>query len=246
MSNVSSKDILKKEITFFKELHLYFNYADVKKLLIEKNLQITNSTLKTYLHFLTKEKVLFDAGKGWYSSIEKPFRLNKEPVKEIISTINQKLPLLPFFCWSTEQLNPFTHHILSKFITFVYTDSDYLRNTVEILDEMNYSVFENPTKAEILKLFKIDEKTVIVLPAISKQPESNENYAPIEKILIDFLMENIKYKIMESSEAEKVVEKALVSGRLNISVMLSYAERRKFNLPKSINQVHLNTKGGDS
>ena len=244
MSNVSSKDILKKEIIFFKELHLYFNYADVKRLLIEKNLQITNSTLKTYLHFFTKEKVLFDAGKGWYSSIEKPFRLNKEPVKEIISTINRELPLLSFSCWSTEQLNLFTHHILSKFITFVYTDSDYLRNTVEILNKMNYSVFENPTKAEILKLFKIDAKTVVMLPSISKQPENNGNYAPIEKILIDFLMENRNYKVMESSEAEKVVEKVLVSGRLNISVMLSYAERRKFNLPKPINYLHINTKGG--
>ncbi|NQT59228.1 MAG: hypothetical protein HQ557_09625 [Bacteroidetes bacterium] len=56
-------------------------------------------------------------------------------------------------------------------------------------------------------------------------------------------MENRKYKIMETFEAEKVVEKALVSGRINMFVMLSYAERRKFNLSNTINQFHLIKEG---
>jgi Family of unknown function (DUF6577) len=232
MSIDSSKNILKKEITFFKELHLYFNYADIKKLLIEKNIQITNSTLKTYLYSLTKENFLFDAGKGWYSSIEKPFRLNKEPVKEIISTIKRELPLLSFSCWSTEQLNPFTHHILSKFITFVYTDSDYLSNTVEKLDGVGFSVYDNPTKAEIEKFFKTSKKTVVLRPSIIKQPKSRDNFSLIEKILVDFLVENRKIRIMESSEADRVVRKAINSGRVNISSLLSYAKRREMVFPE--------------
>lgn len=232
MSYISLKDILKKEITFFKELHLYFNYADVKKLLIEKNIQVTNSTLKTYLHAFTKEKILFDAGKGWYSSIEKPFRLDKEPVKEIISIINRELPLLFFSCWSTEQLNSFTHHILSKFITFVYTDSDYIRNTVEKLDGVGFSVYDNPTKAEIEKFFKTSEKTVVLRPSIIKQPESRDSFSLIEKTLVDFLVENRKIRIMESSEADRVVRKAINSGRVNISSLLSYAKRREMVFPE--------------
>ncbi len=246
MIDASSKEILVKEIISLKELSSYFNYDDVKKLLDEKNIPITNSTLKTYLHSFTKDKVIFDAGKGWYSSIEKQFELNKEPVKDIIKNIKQKFPLLSFSCWSTEQLNSFTHHILSKFITFVFTDSDYIRNTAEILNDAGYSAYENPTKPEIAKLFKINEKTVVLRPSITKQPENNKNYAPIEKIIIDFLMENRNFKIMEKAEAEKVAKKVLVFGRINMSVMLSYSKRRKFNIPDAINQVQLNKKGGNS
>ncbi|MBW2643472.1 MAG: hypothetical protein JRC89_08900 [Deltaproteobacteria bacterium] len=242
MTDASSKDIFIEEITSLKELSSYFNYDDIKKLLKEKKIQITNSTLKTYLHSLTKDKVIFDAGKGWYSSIEKQFELNKAPIKEIIKTINQKLPLLSFSCWSTEQLNSFTHHILSKFITFVYTDSDYIRITAEILNDAAYSAYENPTKAEIAKLFKLNEKTVVLRPSIFKQPENSDNCSSIEKILVDFLIENRKFKIMENSEAEQVAKNALNSGRLNISALFSYAKRRELVIPNTINQVRNNIK----
>ncbi len=242
MTDASSKNILIEEITSLKELSSYFNYDDIKKLLKEKKIQITNSTLKTYLHSLTKDKVIFDAGKGWYSSIEKQFELNKAPVKGIIKTINKKLPLLSFSCWSTEQLNSFTHHILLKFITFVYTDSDYIRNTAEILNDAGYSAYGNPTKAEIAKLFKLNEKTVVLRPSIFKQPENSDNCSSIEKILVDFLIENRKFKIMENSEAEQVVKNVLNSGRLNISSLFSYAKRRELVIPNAINQVRNNIK----
>ena len=242
MTDASSKDIFIEEITSLKELSSYFNYDDIKKLLKEKKIQITNPTLKTYLHSFRKDKLIFDAGKGWYSSIEKQFELNKEPIKKIIKTINQKLPLLSFSCWSTEQLNSFTHHILSKFITFVYTDSDYIRNTAEILNDAGYSAYENPTKAEIEKLFKLNEKTVVLRPSISKQPENSDNCSSIEKILVDFLIENRKFRIMENSEAEQVVKNAINSGRLNISALFSYAKRRELVIPNTINQVRNNIK----
>lgn len=242
MADISAKNILREEINFLKKLNSYFKYDDVKKLLNEKKIQITNSTLKTYLHSLIKEKAIYDAGKGWYSSIEKQFELNKKPVEDITKTINHKLPLLSFSCWSTEQLNSFTHHILSKFITFVYTDSDYIKNTADILEGAGYSVYENPTKAEIAKLFKLNEKTVILRPSIFKQPENSDNCSSIEKILVDFLIENRKIRIMESSEAEQVVKNAINSGRLNISALFSYAKRRELVIPNAINQVRNNIK----
>lgn len=240
MSDTSYKDILLKEIISFKQKKTYFNYEYIKKLLKGKNVEIADSTFKSYMFDLTKEKTIFDAGKGWYSSIEKGFRLNTKPVQQLIKKLNKKLPLLSFSCWSTEQLNPFTHHMLSKFITFVYTDSDYIRNTADILNEAGYTVYENPIKPEIVKFFNISKKTVVLLPSISKQPETNENYAPIEKIVIDFLMENRNFKIMEETEAEKVTENALTSGRINMSALISYSKRRKFNISKLINQVQLN------
>ncbi|MDA3788865.1 MAG: hypothetical protein PF503_10280 [Desulfobacula sp.] len=131
---------------------------------------------------------------------------------------------------------------MSKFIIFVYTNSDYIKNTADILEKVGYSVYKNPTKAEITKLFKLNEKTVVLRPSIFKQPENSDNCSSIEKILVDFLIENRKIRIMESSEAEQVVKNAINSGRLNISALFSYAKRRELVIPNAINQVRNNIK----
>ncbi len=247
MRKISNKKLLLKEIIDkLKQARKYFSYADIKTLLEKEEINITLSSLKSYVFEQVKNKVIFDAGKGWYSSIEKPFELNIKPVQKIIKVIKEKLPLLPFSCWSTEQLNSFTHHLLSKFIIFVYTDSDYISNTAEILRNSGYNVYENPNKAEIEKSFRITEKTVVLLPSIKKQPQANNNCAPIEKMLIDFLMENRHYKIMENSEAEAVVVNAVNSDRINISRAFSYAKERKFPAFSSTDYLRLNEKGGNS
>jgi len=242
---VYKKFLLKEIIEKLKQTHKYFSYEEIKSCLKKEDISITLSSLKSYVFELVKNKLIFDAGKGWYSSIEKPFEPNIKPVQKIMKVIKGKLPLLPFSCWSTEQLNSFTHHLLSKFIIFVYTDSDYISNTAETLRNSGYNVYENPNKAEIEKSFRITEKTVVLLPSIKKQPQANNNCAPIEKILIDFLMENRHYKIMENSEAEAVVVNAVNSDRINISRFFSYAKERKFPAFSPTNYFRLNEKGGN-
>ena len=171
----------------------------------------------------------FDAGKSWYSSIENPFSPYTEPIEPIIQDIKDKLPLLPFSCWSTQQLNSFTHHLLAKFIIFVYTDQDYLATTAEILESSGYNIYINPTKKEIDKFFKYKNTTLVLLPSISKEPKAIDNASPIEKILVDFLMVNNKFYIMDEAEAEETVKKAINSGRINYSLLMDYLKRRKIN-----------------
>ena len=189
----------------------------------------TNQTINTYLHNFKKEGIIFDAGKSWYSFIENHFTPYTEPIKPVIQDIKEKLPLLPFSCWSTQQLNSFTHHLLAKFIIFVYADQDYLPTTAEILETSGYNIYINPTRKEIDKFFKHKNKTLVLLPSISKEPKAIDSVAPIEKILVDFLMMNKKFHIMDESEAEETVEKAINSGRINYSLLLDYLKRRKIN-----------------
>lgn len=233
----NKKDSLKSLLEKLKKGKTYFSYEEIKALLEKEKIEITPSSLKSYVHELTQSKTIFDAGKGWYSTLEKDFNLNKKPVQQIIRKLKKELPFLEFSCWSTEQLNSFTHHLLAKFITFVYTDADYISNTADILEKVGFSVFQNPTKQEIEKFFKITGKTIVIRPSVSKQPHNGENSSPIEKILTDFLIENEKFNIMDNSEAENVVKNALNSGKINISGLYSYANRRKFSIPETINQV---------
>jgi hypothetical protein len=243
---MSKKDILEKGIIpFLKESSAYFSYKKIGDLFKKKKIKIAESSLKRYLFSLVKQNRLYDAGKGWYSSIEKSFVLNKEPIKVIIKTLNKNFPLLAFSCWSTEQLNHFTHHILSKFITFIYTDTDFTRNVAEVLRNNGYNVYENPYKIELKKHFTINDKTVILRPSITKQPENIDNTAPIEKVLVDFLIENKKLKIMEDSEVINVVKKAINSGRINMAALQSYAKRRDLS-PTSYQLSPERIKSGDS
>lgn len=239
---MTKKSELKNIIEKLKRQKTYFSYEEIKSLLEKEKIEITPSSLKSYVHELTKNGVIFDAGKGWYSTIKKSFKLNTKPVQPIIKKIKKEFPLLEFSCWSTEQLNSFTHHLMTKFITFVYTDTDYMRNITEPLKNNGYNVYTNPNKAEIEKQFSISDKTVIIRPAISKQPQAIKNCSPIEKILIDFLIENRKLSIMDKVEAENTVKNALNSGKITISEFYSYANRRKSTLPNSINQVQRNIK----
>lgn len=186
---------------------------------------------------MKKEGIIYDAGKGWYSFLERSYELNIDPVKDIVKILRDIMPLLPFSCWSTEQLNSFTHHIMAKFVIFIYTDSDYMRNAASSLRDKGYNVYENPLKTEIKKQFEIGDRTVVIRPAISKQPTAEENISPVEKVLVDFLIENQKLSIMETSEAENAVVKAINSGRINISELYSYSNRRKLEIAHIINQV---------
>jgi hypothetical protein len=187
----------------------YFSIESVRDFLNSKKRTVSNPTINRYLYDFKKEGIIFDAGKSWYSFLENPFSLYSVPVKPFVQIIKKGFPLLPFTCWSTQQLNSFTHHLLAKFIIFVYTDSDFMRNLSTFLKDKGYNVFENPIKSEIQKQFTMTENTIVVRPAITKQPTSQNNISPIEKILIDFIIENEKLSIMDLSESEYVIKSVI-------------------------------------
>lgn len=241
--SISKKPIkyfLLEEIENNKEKSNYFSVKSIRDFISSKKRTVSNSTINRYLHDFKKEGIIFDAGKGWYSFLENPFSLYSEPVEPFVRIIKEGFPLLQFTCWSTQQLNSFTHHLLAKFIVFVYTDTDYIRNVAAFLKDKGYNVFENPTKSEIKKQFTMTENTIVIRPAITKQPTSKNNISPLEKILIDFIIENRKLDIMELSESEYVIKSIINSGRINISELSSYAKRRNVDFSTIINYIQNN------
>jgi hypothetical protein len=234
------KYLLLEEINKFKQQSNYFSIETIRDFLKTKKSTVPNPTINRYLHDFKKEGIVFDAGKGWYSFLENPFSLYSEPIKPFVQIIKESFPLLPFTCWSTQQLNSFTHHLLAKFIVFVYTDSDFMRNLSTFLKDKGYNVFENPIKSEIKKQFTMTENTIVIRPSITKQPTSENNISPIEKILIDFIIENKKLSIMDLPESEYVIKSIINSERINISELFSYAKRRNVDLATTINYIQNN------
>ncbi|HDT12299.1 MAG TPA: hypothetical protein ENO01_01435 [Candidatus Marinimicrobia bacterium] len=210
----------------FSEGKKYFSMAMVKTFLDSENLEYAGQTVKQTLNQLTKDKMIFDAGRGWYSTLANEIKINIEPVQPIVDAILTKMPFLPFNCWSTQQLNPFFHHMLGKFIIFIYTEKDFLSTLLDFLVDEGKIAYLNPNQNEIDKSFRLEHETIVLRPSISEEP-SWEHYSKIEKILIDFYIESEKLYITQFTEVQTVFENILGRNRINIPTLLRYARRRK-------------------
>ena len=223
MANIT----IKESIIDYARDKYYFHINDLKKYLTEKRIKFEEDTLKKYLYLLKKNKVIHPAGRGWYSNIQKEFELNIEPTEKIVKLLIEKFPLLEFSCWSTEQLKGFFHHLPSQFITFIYTDKDFLSTLRDFLTENYYNIYLNPSKIEAEKFIELKTKTIILRPSVSSRISKEKNLTKIEKILVDLFMEMKKISLIDKDEYIKIISNIILNYRINMAEMLDYAHNRK-------------------
>jgi hypothetical protein len=223
MANITIKEYI---IDYARDRY-YFHINDLKRYFTEKGIKFEEDTLKRYLYFFKKNALIYPAGRGWYSNIQKEFELNIEPTKKIIKLLIEKFPLLEFSCWSTEQIKGFFHHLPSQFVTFIYTDKDFLQSIKDFLIEKNYNVYLNPHKVEVEKFVELKTQTIILRPSISSFILKEKNQAKIEKILVDLFMEKKKMDFIDEEEYKKIFSNVIISYRINIAEMLDYSHHRK-------------------
>jgi hypothetical protein len=204
-------------------------YASVdglrNKLQLRKK-NIPSTTLYATLHRFVEAKTIFDAGKGWYSTIQTPFTPQYESVKEIAQQIEKQFPKLKFSVWSTEQLQPFAHHLMSRFTTFVYTETDAISSVTEFLQSQQYTVYPNPKQADVEKYVATSDRRIIVRALVTEEP-LDRHYATIEKTLVDLFLEKDRLFLMDGTEYQRIFEGLIFSNRINIGRLLRYAARRE-------------------
>src|SRR5665648_500075 len=218
---------IKESIIDYARDRYYFHINDLKRYFTEKGIKFEEYTLKKYLYLLKKNEVIYPAGRGWYSNIQKEFELNVEPTKKIKKLLIEKFPLLEFSCWSTEQLKGFFHHLTSQFVTFIYADKDFLQSVKDFLMENDYTAYLNPYKIEAEKFLELKTKTIILRPYISSRVPKEKNKAKIGKILVDLFMEMKKIPLIDKNEYIKIVSNLSLNYRINMAEMLDYADRRE-------------------
>ena len=223
MANVT----IKESIIDYARDKCYFHINDLKRYFTEKGTKFEEDTLKKYLYLLKKNEVIYPAGRGWYSNIQKEFNLNIEPTEKIIKLLIEKFPLLEFSCWSTEQLKGFFHHLPSQFVTFIYADKDFLSTLKDFLTENYYNIYLNPSKIEAEKFLELKTKTIILRPSVSSRISKEKNLTKIEKILVDLFMEMKKISLIDEEEYIKIVSNIILNYRINIAEILDYAHNRK-------------------
>ena len=226
INGTPAKKLLKNRILAkLKSEHAYFSLAQIAEATAE--LDLSERALKNYMSEFAKEGIVFDAGRGWYSGLEGKLSLRKEPVHQWVTLLRERFPFLEFACWSTEQLNPFMHHMLSRFVTLLYVDRDAMESVAGALQEAGMSVHVNPGKQELSRIVASKDQMVVIRPSIKKQPMDSSGYAQEEKILVDFMIENNHFKWVEVSEAEHVVRNALMVGRIDRGCFEMYKHERQ-------------------
>ena len=196
-------------------------YANLK----HNEYKVKPATVNRYLATFKKNKIIFDAGRGWYSSIATPFILDLTPVKRIDSIIQKKYPLLDFSCWSTEQISRYGQHLLTKYITFLYTDRENMSSVSEFLINKGYNVYLNPSKTES-KAFVIRDKTFVIRPSVKTQPTEN-HFVKIEGILVELFLEKDDLNLIDFNEYKEIFNNLSRQSRISLSKFLNYAKDRK-------------------
>ena len=230
MTIKTAKQCLREDvIPALRERSSYFDVASVRHLLTEKDAHVKRNTLNRYMLELTDSGFVFSVGRGWYSFLKTPFHLDTEPLGELTMEIDHKFPLLDFTCWSTRQINRFMHHLLARFVQFVFTERDAMVSVFDYLHDAGYDVYLNPTKREADKSFSVGEKTVVIRPTVTKSPVQG-HVAPIEKILVDLSIEHKALQLMDQSEFQGMCRNLVTSERVVMSELISYARRRRVAL----------------
>ncbi len=203
----------------------YFSIQAVRDCLRSHGCPVQPATLNSYLTELVQAKNLFSAGRGWYSRIADPYQLDRKPVQEVVTAMEKQYPLLAFACWSTEQVKTHMHHLLNRFVTFVFTESDAMTTLYEFLRDSGYDAWLNPRGKESRR-FSVGEKTIVIRRNITEEPVQG-HYAAIEKILVDLYAEAEDLNLMDRDEYQRMQQNAIESGRVEVATMIRYAKRRK-------------------
>jgi hypothetical protein len=215
----------------------YFSTGAMAAGLRRRKLTCPSATLNRYLHEFKRAGVIYDAGRGWYSSLATPFTLNRKPVSSLVQELNQTFPLLDFSVWSTEQIASYGHHLLAKFVSFVHTDRDSMPSVFEFLRDRGFDAHLNPRGAAASQ-FTVRERTVVVRPKVTTQP-AEEHFVTIEGLLVELFVESRDLHLVDGSEYARIFSNLTRAGRILMGRFAEYAGKRKpatTDLLESINR----------
>jgi hypothetical protein len=203
----------------------YFSIEAVRAELEATRCPLRPATLKLYLHEMTEAKVIYGAGRGWYSSLPNAFELDTRPVKLLVRRLEKKFPLLDFTCWSAEQVRSFGHHLLARFVPFVHTGRDAIPSVAEFLKDAGYDTHVNP-RAGAARQFTVRERTVVIRPKSSAQPHDGHQVS-IEGLLVELFVESRALNLMDTSECYRIFANLAGQARISVATLLDYARERR-------------------
>ena len=209
----------------------YFSREAIQAAADGAGLAVKRSTLSVYLNQAVKQGLIHDAGRGWYSRLAEPVKLDLHTCAKLVREVEKAFPLLDFTVWNTAQLNPWMHHLLAKPVHFLHAPRETLETVGEALRDKGWEVALNPGKREAAKVIRPDEKMVVLRPLHSKQPPPAGRQMAVEQVLVEMLDETDALALMDTSEAEVTFLQMTASGLIQIPVVQRFGGFKRVNLP---------------
>ncbi len=227
---ISIKEFLRKEcLPALAARSPYFNLKDVRAYLTAHAVKCREELLREYLSEAMATGAVYDAGRGWYSRLAEPFKLNTKPVAALARRLEKQFPLLEFTCWSTEQIAGYGHHLLAKFVSFVHTDRDSMESVFEHLRDAGFDAYLNP-RGKAASQFTTRERTVVIRPRVTRQAGRQPvegHLLAIEGLLVELFMECRALPLMDEGEFFRTFENLAGSRRILLARLLDYARERR-------------------
>lgn len=196
----------------------YLSHLAVRRALEGEALGAKPALLREYLSEAVERELIHDAGRGWYSSLPIPATLDSEPVADLRQVLAKRFPFLPHYIWSTQQVNPWMHHLLGKFVRFVHVESDGADDVAAFLRKNGWEVIVNPT-AKTARDFASGERSVVVRGI---RREFDPEVEPrVETVLVDLMLENSRLHLMDEGERQDMSLKLLTTNRVEMAGLLS-------------------------
>ena len=227
MAKLTKKAAFFRQISLLKKKSSYLSFGFLKQVAREKGIIDNEETLKKYLSIAVEEGLIFNAGKGWYTGQSKPVVFDTSVVDPLHSMLKERFPFLPLYIWSTQQINPWMHHLLGSFVTFVYVDAEGAESLAEFLLNQGWNVSLSP-KASESKNFVIREKSLVVRPITRQFDEDSE--PTVETVLVDLFTEIGRLPLMDLREFQDMACKLITSGSVDIARLQRLLGDKKKNI----------------
>lgn len=219
-----SDNSLTKMIRLAVDKYGYINTSRLKKYLLNAHVSFSDPVLRQTVHRLMKRRNIYDAGQGWYSSLETEYSLHTAPVEEDVEVLEEEFPFLEFCVWSNQQIASHYHHLPTKFLIFIHTEKNTQEAVFNFLLSQEKHAYLDP-KTTNMQNFHQKKYTYIVRSSIPRQPCSN-HFATVEKILVDLHVENEKFNLMGEEEFRTILFNIAAPARIQVSRLLSYSHER--------------------
>lgn len=209
-----------------KERSPYFTHKAIQTAINDAELGLKDEALNVYLHQAVKQGIIHDAGRGWYSRLSEPVKLDVSMCSKLVKAVEKAFPLLDFTVWSTAQVQSYGHHLLGKFVSFVHTERDAMDSVADRLRDQGWEVALNP-RGKAAKDFAIrSERTVIIRPRTTTQPHEG-HLVTGEGLLVELFVEARALNLLDAGEYQKLLENLASSQRLQMAALLDYARERR-------------------
>jgi hypothetical protein len=208
-------------------LRPYVSFQAVRAALEDSPLAAKSALLREYLSEAMEKKVIHDAGRGWYSSLETPAVLDPEATTPLRDLLARRFPFLPHYVWSTRQVNPWMHHLLGKSVQFVQVESDGEDDVAAFLRNEGWNMVVNPT-AKTARDFAPGERSVVIRGI--RRPFDPATEPRVETVLVDLMLENSRLRLMDEGERQEMSRRLVTTHRVEMASLLARLGKHRLNL----------------